>query len=110
MLSQFGGTVPIVNSLTYSMIHNRDPSVSPLDEVLKTASNVVKDQFAANPKHTARHIAQALGYFTGLPPTNQAIDSFSFMNDVVHQRQDPKTVQEWARGLMTGKTQPPRAR
>lgn len=106
MVSQFGGTIPLVNTLTYSMIHNRDPSISPLDEVLKSASNVVKDQMAANPKHTVKHAAQAVGYLTGLPPTNQAIDTFTFMNDVLHRRQDPKPVQEWARGVMTGSSQP----
>lgn len=106
MVSQFGGTVPLVNTLTYSMMHNRDPSISPLDEVLKSASNLVRDQMAANPKHAVKHAAQATGYLTGLPPTNQAIDTFTFMNDVLHQRQDPKSVQEWARGVMTGSSQP----
>lgn len=106
MISQFGGTVPLVNTLTYSMMHNRDPSISPLDEVLKSASNLVRDQRAVDPKHTIKHQAQALGYLTGLPPTNQAIDTFTFMNDVLHQRQDPKTVQEWARGIMTSVAKP----
>lgn len=105
MISQFGGTVPLVNTLTYSMMHNRDPSISPLDEVLKSVSSLGKDQMAANPKHAVKHAAQATGYLTGLPPTNQAIDTFTFMNDVLHQRQDPKSVQEWARGVMTGSSQ-----
>ncbi len=106
LASQFGGTVPLVNTLTYSMIHNRDPSISPLDEVLKAASNVVKDRIAAAPKHPLRHEAQAFGYLTGLPPTNQVIDTFSFLNDVTHRQQDPKTVQEWAHGLMSGHAKP----
>jgi len=106
IVSQFGGTVPLVNTLTYSIMHNRDPSISPLDEVLKSASNLVRDQMAANPKHSVKHAAQATGYLTGLPPTNQAIDTFTFMNDVLHQRQDPKSVQEWARGVMTSVAKP----
>jgi hypothetical protein len=105
-MAQFAGTVPIVNTLVYSMMHNRDPSVSPINDVLASMTNLVRDQKAANPQHTIRHVGQAVGFLTGLPPTNQTIDTFTFMNDILHRRQDPKTVAEWSRGVMTGKSQP----
>ncbi len=114
MVSQFGGTVPIVNSLTFAMMHNRDPSVSPIEEVLKSVVGLGKDAMKAAPfigtgqpvKHPVKDVGKAVGMLTGLPPTNQAIDTFTFMNDVLHRRDDPKSVQEWARGVMIGSSQP----
>lgn len=103
LASQFAGTVPVVNMLTYSLMHNHDPSISPIDEVLKSVVHVGSD--IVKGKEQKRDL-RAFGYLTGLPPTNQAIDTFSFMNDVMQRRQDPKSPTEWARGLMTGKAQP----
>jgi hypothetical protein len=103
LLSQFAGTVPVVNMLTYSLMHNHDPSISPIDEVLKSVVHVGGD--IVKGKGQKRDV-RALGYLTGLPPTNQVIDTFSFMNDVMQQRQDPKTPSDWVRGIMTGKAQP----
>jgi hypothetical protein len=112
LLSQTGGQVPLVNTLMYSFIHNRDPSISPIENVLRAIVNVVRDaKKLANGDDPARpwtHGAQAIGYLTGLPPTQQLIDGLNFMNDVVNGDQDPDSIGEWANGLLTGKTQPRR--
>ena len=92
----------MVNMMTYSLMHNHDPSISPIDEVLKSIVHVGGD--IAKGKEQKRDL-RAFGYLTGLPPTNQVIDTFSFMNDVMQRRQDPKTPADWARGLMTGHSQ-----
>lgn len=110
MASQFGGMVPIVNSMVYSMIHNRDPSISPIEEVMKNVTNIYRDAVAKNPKHQFKHILQASGMLTGLPLTNQHIDTFSFLNDVVNQRQNPETVGDWWHGITTGSMKPKRHR
>ena len=112
MLSQFGGMVPLVNSLTYGIIHNKDPSVSPIDTVLRIIKDagvdVSKIIQGEEPKSPWKHGAQAVGYLTGMGPTEQIIASMSFMNDVLNDDQSPEGIGQWANGLMTGKAEPRR--
>ena len=112
MLSQFGGMVPLVNSLTYGIIHNKDPSVSPLDTVLRIIKDagvdISKIIQGEEPKSPWKHGAQAVGYLTGMGPTEQIIASMSFMNDVLNDDQSPEGIGQWVNGLMTGKAEPRR--
>ena len=112
MLSQFGGMVPLVNSLTYGIIHNKDPSVSPIDTVLRIVKNagvdISKIIQGEEPKSPWKHGAQAVGYLTGMGPTEQIIASMSFMNDVLNDDQSPEGIGQWVNGLMTGKAEPRR--
>ena len=112
MLSQFGGMVPLVNSLTYGIIHNKDPSVSPIDTVLRIVKDagvdISKIIQGEEPKSPWKHGAQAVGYLTGMGPTEQINASMSFMNDVLNGAQSPEGIGQWANGLMTGKAEPRR--
>ena len=100
--SQLMGTVPLLNTLTYAAIHGRDPSVSPFDEVLKSATDLFHDIISKKPaKHMLSHAFKVGGYFGGLPPTNQFLDSGSFMNDVFNGKVRPQTTGQWARGVFS---------
>jgi hypothetical protein len=112
MASQLGGQIPVVNTLMYSLIHNRDPSVSPVENVLRAVVNVGRDVKKLvngdDPSRPWTHGAQAIGYLTGLPPTQQFIDGLNFMNDVANDDQNPESVGEWANGILTGHARPRR--
>jgi hypothetical protein len=106
MLSQFGGMVPIVNSLTYGIIHNRDPHVAAVDTVLSIVKDVGVDisklMEGKEPKSPWTHGVKAIGYLTGMGPTEQLISLTSFLNDVVNDDQSPEGIGQWMNGLMTG--------
>ena len=112
MLSQFGGMVPGLNVLTYAIIHNRDPHVSGADKVLSIIKDVGVDisklMEGKEPKHPWKHGAQAVGYLTGIGPTEQIIASMSFMNDVLNDDQSPEGIGQWLNGLMSGRAEPKR--
>lgn len=112
--SQFGGQVPIVNGLTYSFMHGRDPHLSPFDEVFKGAMNVMKDvkQMANGQKAEkfVKHAATAPGFLLGIGASDQVGTAMQFIRDVVKDKERPKTMMEWARGLITGHTKVPEKR
>lgn len=100
-VSQVAGTVPIVNSLMYSIIHNRDPVVSPIEDVMKSATEVWKDAMVRkHAKHPVAHAFRAGSMILGAPPTNQFIDTSSFMWDVLTDKKQPESIGQWARGIL----------
>jgi hypothetical protein len=88
--------------LAYAAIHNRDPAVSPIDNVLKSATDVWRDIVSKKPaKHPVSHAFKAAGYFTGYAPTNQMIDTGSFVNEVLNGKKRVETPGQWARGVLS---------
>lgn len=99
--SQFAGMVPGVNGLTYSIIHGRDPQISPADELMRVVTDMWKDQMVSkHPKHEVKHLAKTLPFVLGLPPTNQIIDTFSFLNQARTGEKEPESTGQWARGVL----------
>lgn len=109
LISQFGGQVPGVNAVTSSFIHNRDPSLSPMDDILKGGTVILKDaKKLAEGKKTdqwLKHVIETPGWLFGLGPTRQLSTAAQFQYDVMKQKEHPKSVMEYLRGLITGHAQ-----
>jgi hypothetical protein len=99
--SQLAGAVPFANTIMYSVIHGRDPHVSPIDSVLDSAVQVLRD--ALTKKHVKHPVVDTLragAFVFGAPPTNQLIDTGSFAYDVLTGRKSDVSVGQWARGVL----------
>lgn len=114
LISQFAGQVPIVNSLLYAILHERDPSVSPFDALMKGIKDTVVDSHhkiqGRRARHFVKHVAQTPGWLFGLGPTNQLGQTAEFLKETFEGTQRPRSVFDWARGLITGDVLPPRHR
>lgn len=108
LLSQFGGQVPVVNSLTHALMHNRDPHVSPADDVLKHATDVQKDIVAklngGKAEKFVRHVLETPGFFLGIGASSQIATAIQFQVDVAKRKEVPESIFDWARGTVTGHT------
>lgn len=112
LVSQFGGQVPLVNTLTSSFIHDRDPHVSPMDTILQRAVDIKRDvSHVANGQRAdkfLKHVVETPGFFFGLGASDQLGTALQFNLDVYKNKERPKSILEWARGEVTGHTQPPK--
>lgn len=106
LLSQLGGQVPIVNTLTHTFMHNRDPHVSPFDELLNRVWSLKKDTWnlaqGKKAEHFLRHVVETPGYLFGIGASNQLGAVMEFNKDVMQDKQRPKSILDWARGEITG--------
>jgi hypothetical protein len=111
IISQFGGQVPLVNTMTYGVLHDqRDVHVSPFDKVFKTFSDVYHDANRMREGKKAekflKHVAQAPQVLLGIGGTDQTSTAAQYVYDVLRQKEAPRSVMEWGRGLITGKSKP----
>lgn len=104
--SQFGGQVPLVNSLVFSFMHNRDPHLSPFDEAFKGTMQVMKDlkqmYNGQKAEKFVKHAFTAPGFLVGIGASDQIGTAMQFIRDVYNQKEHPKTMMDWASGLITG--------
>lgn len=105
MASQLAGQVPILNTFMYSIIHNRDPSISPIEEVLRAPVRAFRDMTREEPKHPIKNIAKITGSVFGFP-SNQVIDLTTALREVAEGDQTPETPGDWARLVIRGHAQP----
>lgn len=120
LISQFGGTVPIVNTLTYAAIHqtgrtpSRDVHLSPADLVFEKAFELYHDTWAKTNGKKAelwlKHAVETPGYFVGLGGSSQIADTLQFNKDVMTGRVRPKSMLDWARGELQIHPDRPRRR
>jgi len=111
LVSQFGGQVPGINALTYSFIHGRDPSLSPMDDLVKGIGEPFKDMKRViegkKAEKWVKHVLEAPGWLFGLGPTRQLSTAAQFQYEVLKGKQNPRSIfkfdnLEYPRGLITG--------
>lgn len=105
LASQLGGMIPVVNSMMFAVLHNRDPSISPIEEALKAPVRVFRDLLSEEPKHPVKNLAKLSGAAFGFP-TNQMIDLMNALNEVSEGEQNPETVGDWSRLIIRGQAEP----
>lgn len=106
-VSQFGGQVPVVNALTYSLLHGRDPSLSPFDDFFKGAlATAVDAKRMINGKKAEKAVKHAIetpGWLFGLGATQQLGTAVQYGFDVGKRKENPNgSVLKWGQGLLTG--------
>lgn len=102
----FVSGVPILRDLANAAVHGTDYAISPLEKAGQSFVNTFKDVKAVSegetPKRGFQDTAETLGYATGLP-TAQPAATARFLYDVVDGDVKPETVDDWWKGVLTGK-------
>ena len=98
--------MPVVRDIANAAIRGTDYAISPLEKAGQSFVNTFKDVKAVangdEPKRGFQDTAETIGYAIGLP-TAQPAATAKFLYDVFDGDVKPETVDDWWRGVMTGK-------
>jgi hypothetical protein len=105
---EFAGMLPMVREGWSAVVEGHESAGAPawiraLSDLWKPVGDVVKNAEGKEVKHPIKDVGNAAGLF--IPGMGQAGATTQFLVDVSNGEQEPRTVADWIRGVMSGKAE-----